>query len=206
MFKWLGFRRSWRHLGQYAHTHTHTHTHTYTHTRVHIRTYIFFFFFFSSTTLYEFWLAQLFRSIASFFSCALCFQFFTPIFLRSFLTSSSHLNLGLPFGLAAYGFHLYMVLATLSLDILSTCPNQLNLLLLMCLTIFSYIHIQYVQDIQNYYNTMSVTIAYPGMGNRFFFVLQNIQTKSWADQVAYTVLWINLKHKQLVKKLKWVCS
>ena len=90
--------------------------------------------FFSSTTLYEFWLAQLFRSIAS--SCALCFQF-TPIFLSSFLTSSSHLNLGFPFGLVAYGFHLYMVLATLSLSILSTCPNQLNLLLLMCLTIFS---------------------------------------------------------------------
>jgi hypothetical protein len=32
-----------------------------------------------------------------------------------------------------------MVLATLSLGILSTCPNQLNLLLLMCLTIFSYV-------------------------------------------------------------------
>ena len=43
-----------------------------------------------------------------------------------FLTSSSHLNLGLPFGLVAYGFHLYMVLATLSLDILSTFPNQFN--------------------------------------------------------------------------------
>jgi hypothetical protein len=58
---------------------------------------------------------------------------------RSFLTSSSHLNLGLPFGLVAYGFHLYMILGTLSFDILSTCPNQLNLLLLMCLTIFSYL-------------------------------------------------------------------
>ena len=31
-----------------------------------------------------------------------------------------------------------MVLATLSLGILSTCPNQLNPLLLMFLTIFSY--------------------------------------------------------------------
>ena len=51
---------------------------------------------------------------------------------------SSHLNLGLPFGLVPYGFHLYMVLATLSLGILSTCPNQLNLLHLTCLTIFSY--------------------------------------------------------------------
>jgi hypothetical protein len=48
-----------------------------------------------------------------FLSCTLCFQFFTPTFLRSFLASSSHLNLGLPFGLVAYGFHLYIVLATL---------------------------------------------------------------------------------------------
>ena len=61
-----------------------------------------------------------------FLSCVLCFQLFTPIFLKSFLTSSSHLTLRLPFGLVAYGFHLYMVLATLSLVILSTCPNQLN--------------------------------------------------------------------------------
>jgi hypothetical protein len=95
-----------------------------------------FFFFFSSTTLYEFWLAQLFPSIVSSlapsifisslpsfsgnfsrhlpiltlaFLFALCFHFFTSIFLRSFLASSSHLNLGLPFRLVAYGFHLYMV-------------------------------------------------------------------------------------------------
>ena len=57
-------------------------------------------------------------SFHCFLSCALCFQFFNPIFLRSFLTSSSHLDLDLPFGLVAYGFHLYMVLATLSLCIL----------------------------------------------------------------------------------------
>ena len=50
-----------------------------------------------------------------FLSCVLCFQLFTPIFLKSFLTSSYHLTLGLPFGLVAYGFHLYKVLATLSL-------------------------------------------------------------------------------------------
>ena len=43
-----------------------------------------------------------------FLSCVLCFQLLTPIFLRSFLTSSSHLALGLHFGLVAYGFHLYM--------------------------------------------------------------------------------------------------
>ena len=38
-----------------------------------------------------------------FLSCAFCFQLFTPIFLKSSLTSSSHLNLGLPFGLIACG-------------------------------------------------------------------------------------------------------
>jgi len=32
-----------------------------------------------------------------------------------------------------------MVLTTLSFGILPTCPNQLNLLLLICLTIFSYL-------------------------------------------------------------------
>ena len=41
-----------------------------------------------------------------FLTCAFCFQLFTPIFLKSSLTSSSHLNLGLPFGLVACGFHL----------------------------------------------------------------------------------------------------
>ena len=60
-----------------------------------------------------------------------------PIFLKSFLTSSSHLTLGLPFSLVAYGFHLYMVLATLSLVILSTCPNQFSRLYFMYLTIFT---------------------------------------------------------------------
>ena len=48
----------------------------------------------------------------------LLFPIFTPILPRSFLTSSSHLNLGLPFGLVAYGFHLYMILGTLSFVIL----------------------------------------------------------------------------------------
>ena len=72
-----------------------------------------------------------------FLSFVLCFQLFTPISLKSFLTSSSHLTLGLPFGLVAYGFHLFMVLATLSLVILSTCPNQLICLCFIYLTIFS---------------------------------------------------------------------
>jgi hypothetical protein len=40
-----------------------------------------------------------------FLSCVVCFQLLTPIFLKSFLTSSSYLTLGLPFGLVAYGFH-----------------------------------------------------------------------------------------------------
>ena len=74
-----------------------------------------------------------------FLSCAFCFQLFTPIFLKSSLTSSSHLNLGLPFGLVSCGFHLQMLLTTLSSEILSTCPTQLSLLLLMCLTIFSWL-------------------------------------------------------------------
>ena len=76
-------------------------------------------------------------SFHCFLSCVLCFQLVTPIFLKSFLTSSSQLTLGLPFGLVAYGFHLYMVLATLSLFILSTCPNQLSRLYFMYFTIFS---------------------------------------------------------------------
>ena len=96
----------------------------------------FFFFFFQ---LYNsLWvLACSIISFHCFLSCVLCFQLVTPIFLKSFLTSSSHLTLGLPFSLVAYGFHLYMVLATLSLVILSTCPNQLSRLYFMYLTIFS---------------------------------------------------------------------
>jgi len=42
--------------------------------------------------LYSSFLASSVISFHCFLSCALCFQFFTPIFLRSFLTSSSHLN------------------------------------------------------------------------------------------------------------------
>jgi len=76
-------------------------------------------------------------SFHCFLSCVLCFQLVIPIFLKSFLTSSTHLTLGLPFSLVAYGFHLCMVLATLSLVILSTCPNQLSRLYFVYLTIFS---------------------------------------------------------------------
>jgi len=96
---------------------------------------IFFFFFQLYNSLWV--LACSIISFHFYLSCVLCFQLFTPIFLKPFLTSSSHLTLGLPFGLVAYGFHLYMVLATLSLVILSTYPNKLNCLYFMYLTIFS---------------------------------------------------------------------
>ena len=51
-------------------------------------------------------LACSFIPLHGFLSCAFCFQLFTPIFLKSSLTSSSYLHLGLPFGLAACDFHL----------------------------------------------------------------------------------------------------
>ena len=93
-----------------------------------------------------------------FLSCVLCFQLVTPIFLKSFLTSSSHLTLGLPFSLVAYGFHMYMVLATLSLVILSTRPNQLSHLYFMYLTIWNGILLvanqtTYLYQNDRYWNT-----------------------------------------------------
>ena len=94
---------------------------------------IFFFFFQLYNSLWV--LASSIISFHFFLSYVVCFQLFTPIFLKSFLTSSSHLTLGLLFGLVAYGFHLYMVLATLSLVILSTCPNQPSRLYFIYLTI-----------------------------------------------------------------------
>jgi len=77
------------------------HSRTLTHTHTHI--YVFY-------QLYNsLWvLACSIISFHCFHSCVLCFQLVTPIFLKSFLTSSSHLTLGLPFGLVAYGFHLYI--------------------------------------------------------------------------------------------------
>ena len=89
----------------------------------------------SSTTLCEFWLAQLFLSVAS---SPVSFVSNWSLHLpQVILTSSSHLTLGLPFSLVAYGFHLYMVLATLSLVILSTFPNQPSCFYFIYLTIFS---------------------------------------------------------------------
>ena len=49
------------------------------------------------------------------------------ILLRSFLTSSSHLCLGLPAGRVTYSCHLYIFLTILVSGFLFTCPNQLNL-------------------------------------------------------------------------------
>jgi len=49
------------------------------------------------------------------------------ILLRSFLTSSSHLCLGLPAGRVTYGCHLYIFLTIIVSGFLRTCPNQPNL-------------------------------------------------------------------------------
>ena len=85
-----------------------------------------------------------------FMSCGLLNYFFPLLTLLRLLFPIIHphlpqviphvvlpLTLGLPFGLVAYGFHLYMVLATLLLVILSTCPNQPGRLYFIYLTIFS---------------------------------------------------------------------
>jgi len=100
--------------------------------------FFFFFFFFFFQLYNSLWvLTCSIISFHFFLSCVVCFQLFTPIFFKSFLTSSSHLTLDLPFGLVAYGFNLCMVLATLSLVLLSTCPNQFSGLCFMYLNIFS---------------------------------------------------------------------
>jgi len=65
---------------------------------------VFFFFFLSSTTLCEFWLAQLFLSMVS-FPVPSVSNYLLPSSSNSSLTSSSHLNLRLPFGLVVCGFH-----------------------------------------------------------------------------------------------------
>ena len=60
-----------------------------------------------------------------FWTCSVLLMSF--IFLRSFLTSSSHQNSGLPTGLPVNGFHLYIFFTILVSGILFMCPNQLNL-------------------------------------------------------------------------------
>ena len=54
-------------------------------------------------------------------------HFISFIFLRSFLTSSSHRDLGLPAGLLVGGFHLYIFPTIFVSGILFMFPNQLNL-------------------------------------------------------------------------------
>jgi len=49
------------------------------------------------------------------------------VFLRSFLTSSSHLCLGLPTGRVIYGCHLCIFFTVLVSGFLYMCPYQLNL-------------------------------------------------------------------------------
>ena len=80
------------------------------------------------------WLYSPCRTLASFTTifqssvlCARILQFVTPILLRSSLTSSIHLNLGLPTLLLPSGMFWYNLFITLSSPILSTCPSHLNL-------------------------------------------------------------------------------
>ena len=88
------------------------------------------------------WLYIPCRTLASFTAnfhssllCAPILQFVTPILLWSSLTSSTHLNLGLPTLLLSSGVFWYNLFTTLSSLILSTCPSHLNLpflFLLLC--------------------------------------------------------------------------
>jgi len=58
-------------------------------------------------------------------TCSVHFMSF--IFFRSFLTSSSHRDFGLPTGLPVNGFHLCIFFTILVSDVLFMCPNHLNL-------------------------------------------------------------------------------
>ena len=58
--------------------------------------------------------------------CTCTAHFKSFIFFRSFLTSSSHRDLGLPAGLPVNGFHLCILFTVLLSDILFMCPNQLS--------------------------------------------------------------------------------
>ena len=80
------------------------------------------------------WLYSPCRTLASFTTifqssllCALIHQFVTPILLRSSLTSSIHLNLGLPTLLLLSAVFWYNLFTALSSLILSTCPSHLSL-------------------------------------------------------------------------------
>ena len=68
---------------------------------------------------------------------ALSLHSFTPIFLRSMDTSSSHLILGLPLRLIAYSFQYNIFFGILVSCILSTWPSHCILWHLINLTMFS---------------------------------------------------------------------
>ena len=90
------------------------------------RTALPFFFLISATTHVESWLSlQFFFHSRRSWACSDHLRSF--ILLRSFLTSSSHLCLGLPSGRVTYGCHLYIFLTILVSGFLRMCPNQLNL-------------------------------------------------------------------------------
>jgi hypothetical protein len=57
----------------------------------------------------------------------LFYPFYKFHLFKSSLTLSSHWNLGLPTGLLANGFQLYIFFTILVPGILFMCPNQLNL-------------------------------------------------------------------------------
>ena len=59
-------------------------------------------------------------------SCTCSAHFISFVFFRSFLTSPSHRDLGLPAGLPVNGFHLCILFTMLVSGILFMCPNQLN--------------------------------------------------------------------------------
>ena len=59
-------------------------------------------------------------------SCTCSAHCISFIFFRSFLTSSSHRDWGLPAGLPMNGFHLCILFTVLISGILFMCPNQLN--------------------------------------------------------------------------------
>jgi len=90
------------------------------------------------------WLYSPCRTLASYMAifqlsllCARILQSVTPILLRSSLTSSIHLNLGLPTLLLPSAVFWYNLFTTISSLILSTCPSHLNLPFVISVTMFN---------------------------------------------------------------------
>ena len=86
---------------------------------------LYFFFLISTTTHVVLAFSTIFFHSRRSWACSDHLRSF--ILLRSFLTSSSHLCLGLPTGQVTYGCHLYIFLTMLVSGFLCTCPNQLSL-------------------------------------------------------------------------------